>query len=261
MDPLLPSTPQGFDYTSNVVLMSTKFQVHNFLAMAQALSSLPVATPLQADSTVQEKIESALLADLYCTDKDADDDPIPLPPEPLPDPTTPENFGNPEEVSVYATKQPKPASHLVCHALSNQMKSSASPALKSSDAIVLQKAHYAEVCTIVSQSNHAGIDTPIHSFLAQLTWHKNSVPNLAMASGASFLPFLSAVLSAISMAYERPPAAPDPYSSATLSAFGNFMSMPLITKLHLSIIWAMLFVLCLPWKNLPFKPVHYFPAL
>jgi len=92
----------------------------------------------------------------------------------------------------------------------------------SSNIHVLQKSHYAEACTIVSQFSHAGIGTHIHSFLAQLKWHKNSVPNLAMPSGAIFLPFLLTAPSAILIAYERPPAAPDPSSSTTLSAFGNF---------------------------------------
>jgi len=114
MDTLLPSTSQEFVDTSNAVFKPTKFQVHAFPTMAQAISSHILATPLQAGSAVQEKIGSdGLLADLHCPDENGDDDPIPLPPEPLPDPITPENLGNPEEVSVYATKQSKPASHPV----------------------------------------------------------------------------------------------------------------------------------------------------
>jgi len=39
-----------------------------------------------------------------------------------------------------------------------------------------------------------------------------------------------------------------------------FMSMPLATKMHLSIILNILFGPCLPWQNQPFKQVHWFPA-
>jgi len=46
--------------------------------------------------------------------------------------------------------------------------------------------------------------------------------SLAIASSASFLPFLPAVFSAASMAYNMPPAASDPKASPVLSTSGNF---------------------------------------
>jgi len=63
----------------------------------------------------------------------ADDSPVPVPPEPLPDPASHENLRNPEEVSVYASKQSKSANSPadIYHVLFNQMKPFASPALKS----------------------------------------------------------------------------------------------------------------------------------
>ncbi len=68
-----------------------------------------------------------ILADPHCTDGNADNDLILIPPEPFPDLASPENFGDPEQVSVYTTKQFKPANNQedVCHILSYQMKSSA----------------------------------------------------------------------------------------------------------------------------------------
>jgi len=270
MDPLLPSTSQEF--VDSAVLESTKFQVHDFLAMVQALSSHPVETHLHADAAVQEKIRSdALLADLYDTAEDADDDLIPIPPELCFDPTTPETLGNPEEISMYENKQSKPASHPVCHALSKQMKSSASPALKLSDEIVvyrktfcqvhihpnsisapksnsiqsliacgahtgivssdvhaLHKANCGEIYANVSHFGYTGLGT---SSSAQLVGYKHSAMiGLAIASHASFLPFLPAVLSAISMAYERPPAAPDPKASAVFSIFGHIHAHTTVFK-------------------------------
>jgi len=52
------------------------------------------------------------------------DDPSLSPAEPLPDPAPPENLDNPEEVSVHAAKQSKPANSPadIHHAVFNQMK-------------------------------------------------------------------------------------------------------------------------------------------
>jgi len=170
--PLFTGIFQEFVDTSNAVLKSTKFQVHDFPATVQATSSPQAAAgsvtnasdedaqisaqPYQVafftapmisvESPPKHFIEltmhattryNCIFADPHFAQEKADGDTPSTLPKPLPDPTSPENFGNPEEVSVYMTKQPKPASHLVCHALSNQMRFSASPALKSSHAIVL----------------------------------------------------------------------------------------------------------------------------
>jgi len=60
--PLLTSIFQEFSDTSNAVLKSTEFQVHDFPTMAQAISShlLPLAISLQADSAVQKKTGSGV---------------------------------------------------------------------------------------------------------------------------------------------------------------------------------------------------------
>jgi len=122
--------------------------VHDFLSMVQALSSHPVATHLQADAAVQEKIGSdVLLADLYCTDEDADDYLITILPEQFPDPAPPENFGNPEEVSIYAPKQSKLTNHPAnsCHVFFNLIKPSASFALIPSDELVVKRENSCQV--------------------------------------------------------------------------------------------------------------------
>jgi len=78
----------------------------------------------------------------------------------------------------------------------------------SSDVHVLHKANCGEVYANVPQFGYTGLGT-ISS--AQLVGHKHAAINLEIASSsACFLPFLPAVLSAVSMAYDRPPAAPDP---------------------------------------------------
>ncbi len=87
---------------------------------------------------------------------------------------------------------------------------------------------YWKICIIVSQFGNTSIGTPTHSISAQLTCYKHSATNLAIASGASFLPsVLSAVFTAVSIACNRPPAAPDPNASAVLSTLAIVMPLPL----------------------------------
>jgi len=84
------------------------------------------------------------------------------------------------------------------------------------DVHVLQKAHCTEICAIESQFGCTGLGT---SSSAQIAGYGNSAINLAKASNASFHPLLAEFFSAV-FASDRPPAAPDPISSAML--FGHF---------------------------------------
>jgi len=84
--------------------------------------------------------------------------------------------------------------------------------------VCVQKAHYAKICVNVSQFGCTGLGT---SASAQLTRYKNSATDLVIASSASFQPPLAEFFSAV-FAFDRPPAVPDLYSSATLPAFDNF---------------------------------------
>ncbi len=96
------------------------------------------------------------------------------------------------------------------------------------DVIILQKAHCAEVCTIVSQFDHASIGPPNHSSSAQLIYYKDSATNLAIASDPSFLPSLAVFLSAPCLC-DRPPTAPDPATCVTLVP-GIFKPLSLVFK-------------------------------
>jgi len=223
-------------------------------------------------------------------------DPILNPPEPLPDPASPEHFGNPNPVLVYAASHSEPAGipAIIHHILSNNMiVPSASIALKPSDQIVahkkphhlqvnlntytvsasrssstqslvdcgtnsrfdgsdghvIHKTHYSvyvqginnnqmmdvpiaivgsvisipygEASAVSSQFGYASLGT---SFSAQLACYKHFATNLVIASGANFLPFLPAFLSAVSIACDRPHAAPDPHTRAIFSTSGNFLA-------------------------------------
>jgi len=59
MDSLLPHTSQGFVYSCNVVLKSTKFQVPDLNVVTQATSGSQVAIPLLANSATNASDEDA----------------------------------------------------------------------------------------------------------------------------------------------------------------------------------------------------------
>ena len=168
---------------------------------------------------------NCIFADPHFAQEKADDDTLSTLPEPLPDPATPHVFGGLKssdqfvvnrknscqvQLPTYSTSIPKNSFILSL---------SANDRIGQSDVDILHKANCGEICVNMSQFGYVGLGT---SSSVQLAGYKNSANNLAIASGASFQPFLSAVLSTLTIACDRPPAAPDPHTSATLSAFGNF---------------------------------------
>jgi len=220
-----------------------------------------------------------LLDDLHCTAEDAedaDDDPIHIPPEPLPDPAPPENFGNPQQMPVYATHHFKLASSLVYISCDPYHLASTSSALKlpvkimAHEKIYIQVHHYAtdsvsvaksrsihfmvatidEVCAILSQSGFVSLST---SSSVQIECYKYSAISLVIDSCASFLPFLSAFpalspLLATGLLLHLIPIQVPYFLLLAIS-----LPLALVAKLHLSIILKMVLGSYLSLQNLLFK--------
>jgi len=205
------------------------------------------------------------------------------PPEPLPDPAPPENFGNPQQMPVYATHHFKLASSFVYISCDPYHLASTSSALKlpvkimAHEKIYIQVHHYAtdsvsvaksrsihfmvatidEVCAILSQSGFVSLST---SSSVQIECYKYSAISLVIDSCASFLPFLSAFpalspLLATGLLLHLIPIQVPYFLLLAIS-----LPLALVAKLHLSIILKMVFASYLSLQNLPFKQVHLIPA-